>query len=213
MMSDKSHQFSPATREGFVMKSYKYKLKPSAKIIAIFEAWLAICCELYNAAVQERRDAYRIACKSVGFVEQCAELPEVKAERQDVARVHSQVLQNVLRGVALAFDNFFRRVKECHKPGYPRFRSKARISIFQRSARSRFTCHARSRERLRPAPSSAKPTAGTRSSRLKSRRRRSRLRRERVLGLMSGLKVSLRSRTMRPRRSRILNISGAPRAI
>ena len=129
-MSDKSHQFSPATREGFVMKSYKYKLKPSAKIIAIFEAWLAICCELYNAAVQERRDAYRIACKSVGFVEQCAELPEVKAERQDVARVHSQVLQNVLRRVALAFDNFFRRVKECHKPGYPRFGSRSRYNSF-----------------------------------------------------------------------------------
>src|SRR5262245_3551766 len=120
MMSDKSHQFSPATSEGFVMKSYKYKLKPSAKIIAIFEAWLAICCELYNAALQERRDAYRIAGKSVGFTEQCAELPEMKAARQDAARVYSQVLQNVLKRVAFAFDNFFRRVKEGQKPGYPR---------------------------------------------------------------------------------------------
>ncbi len=27
------------------MKAYKYKLKPSAKIIAIFESWLAILCE------------------------------------------------------------------------------------------------------------------------------------------------------------------------
>jgi hypothetical protein len=30
-------------QKGIVMKSYKYKLKPSARTIAIFEAWLAIC--------------------------------------------------------------------------------------------------------------------------------------------------------------------------
>jgi putative transposase len=129
MMSDKSHQFSQATLEGFVMKSYKYELRPSAKITAVFEAWLAICCELYNAALQERRDAYRMAGKSVGFAEQCAELPEVKAERADVARVHSHVLQNALRRVALAFADFFRRMKKGQNPGYPRFRSRLRYSF------------------------------------------------------------------------------------
>ncbi|MCG3144886.1 MAG: IS200/IS605 family transposase ISMma22 [Gammaproteobacteria bacterium] len=112
------------------MRAYKYKLRPSAKVIAIFEAWLSICCELYNAAFQERRDAYRIAGKSVGFVEQCAELPEMKAERPDAARVHSQVLQNVLKRVARAFDDFFRRVKKGQKPGYPRFRSHLRYDSF-----------------------------------------------------------------------------------
>jgi putative transposase len=112
------------------MKSYKYKLKPSARIIAIFEAWLAICCELYNAALQERRDAYRIAGKSIGFYEQCAELPGVKAELEDVARVHAQVLQNVLRRVDRAFNGFFRRVKISQKPGYPRFRSRFHYDSF-----------------------------------------------------------------------------------
>jgi len=41
------------------MKAYKYRLKPSAKIIAIFESWLALLCELYNAGVEERRDVNR----------------------------------------------------------------------------------------------------------------------------------------------------------
>lgn len=98
--------------------------------MAIFETWLAICCELYNAALQERRDAYRIAGKSVGFVEQCAELPAMKAERPDAARVHAQVLQNVLKRVAFAFDAFFRRVKSAQAPGYPRFRSCSRYDSF-----------------------------------------------------------------------------------
>jgi putative transposase len=45
----------------------------------------------------------------------------VKADRKDVARVNSQVLQNVLKRVDRAFDNFFRRVKKGQKPGYPRY--------------------------------------------------------------------------------------------
>ncbi len=52
------------------MKAYKYKLKPSAKVEAIFIAWLATLCELYNAALQERRDVYHIGHTSIGFEDQ-----------------------------------------------------------------------------------------------------------------------------------------------
>ncbi|MCI0389997.1 MAG: transposase [Acidobacteria bacterium] len=93
------------------MKAYKYKLKPSAKIVAIFESWLAICCELYNAALQERRDAYQINHLSINYLAQANQLPEIKTERPDLARIHSQVVQNVLMRVAFAFDNFFRRAE------------------------------------------------------------------------------------------------------
>jgi len=112
------------------MKAYRFKLKPSAKIIAIFESWLEICCELYNAALQERRDAYQINHLSINYLAQANQLPEIKTERPDLARIHSQVAQNVLKRVAFAFDNFFRRVKEGQKPGYPRFRSGARYDSF-----------------------------------------------------------------------------------
>jgi putative transposase len=112
------------------MKAYKYKLKPSAKIVAIFESWLAALCELYNAALQERRDAYRINHLSINYLTQANQLPEIKAERPDLASIHSQVIQNVLKRVAFAFDNFFRRVREGRKPGYPRFRSRSRYDSF-----------------------------------------------------------------------------------
>jgi putative transposase len=87
------------------MKAYKYKLKPSAKIAAIFESWLAVLYELYNAALQERRDAYRINRLSINYLAQANQLPEIKAERPDLASIHSQVIQNVLKRVenALAF--------------------------------------------------------------------------------------------------------------
>jgi putative transposase len=112
------------------MKAYKFKLKPSPKIVAIFDSWLAICCELYNAALQERRDAYQINHLSINYTAQANQLPEIKSERSDLARVHSQVVQNVLKRVDFAFENFFRRVSEGQKPGYPRFRSGTRYGSF-----------------------------------------------------------------------------------
>jgi putative transposase len=113
-----------------MMKSYKYKLKPSAKIIAIFESWLALLCELYNAALQERRDAYRINHLSINYTAQANQLPGIKKDRPDLARIHSQVIQNVLKRVESAFENFFRRVKEGQRAGFPRFRSRSRYVSF-----------------------------------------------------------------------------------
>ncbi len=113
------------------MKAYKYKLKPSAKIVAIFEIWLRLLCELYNAAIQERRDAHRRCGVSIGKKEQSAQLPDIKKDRPDVARIYSQVLQETLNRVSLAFQHFFRRVKEKkEKAGFPRFRSHRRYDSF-----------------------------------------------------------------------------------
>ncbi len=112
------------------MKAYKYRLKPSAKIIAIFESWLALLCELYNAALQERRDAYRINHLSINYKAQANQLPEIKRDRPEFDLIHSQVIQNALKRVESAFDGFFRRIKEGKKPGYPRFRSSSRYDSF-----------------------------------------------------------------------------------
>jgi putative transposase len=91
---------------------------------------LALCCELYNASLQERRDAYRLERKSICYVEQANQLPDIKKIRSDVASIHSQVLQDVLKRVEKAFDGFFRRVKTKQKAGFPRFRSRKRYDSF-----------------------------------------------------------------------------------
>ena len=45
-------------------------------------------------------------------------------------RVHSQVLQDVLRRLDRAFAGFFRRVKAGGAPGYPRFKDGLRYDSF-----------------------------------------------------------------------------------
>jgi putative transposase len=45
------------------LKAYKYKLYPTTKQIAALQETLNRCRELYNAALQERRDCYHMVVK------------------------------------------------------------------------------------------------------------------------------------------------------
>lgn len=45
--------------------TYKFRLVPTRKQVETLDWTLARCRELYNAALQERRDAYRMAGKSL----------------------------------------------------------------------------------------------------------------------------------------------------
>jgi putative transposase len=113
------------------MKSYKFKIRrPSRRVVERFEQTLEVCRELYNAALQERRDAWRTARKSVNLNEQTSQLPEIKAIRIELTTVHSQVLRDPIVRVDRAFKAFFNRIKSGKKVGYPRFKGSNRYDSF-----------------------------------------------------------------------------------
>lgn len=113
------------------LKTYKYRLFPSRAQTTRMNGTLALLCELYNAGLQERRDAYRLERKSIRYIDQQNQLPAIKEARPELGEIHSQVLQDVLRRLDKAFQAFFRRVKERHgKAGFPRFRSCKRYDSF-----------------------------------------------------------------------------------
>jgi len=110
--------------------TFKYRLYPNRLQREKLEATLDLCQELYNAGLQERRDAWSSHRQSIGYVQQANQLREIKAIRDDVAAVHSQILQDVLRRLDKAFQSFFLRCKRGQVPGFPRFRSKIRYDSF-----------------------------------------------------------------------------------
>src|SRR5260370_24054368 len=105
-----------------VRKTFKYKLQPTSKQEQAMEFVVRRCRELYNAGLQERRDAWRMRGVSLTAASQSAQLPEIKEVRPEYQDIHSQVLQDVLARLDRAFQAFFRRVKNGEKPGYPRFK-------------------------------------------------------------------------------------------
>lgn len=108
-------------------KTFRYRLYPTSAQRDVLDWQLRICCELYNAALQERRDAWRMVRVSIGFRQQSAQLPAIKVDRPDVSCVYSQVLQDVLHRVDRAFAAFFRRVRRGERAGFPRFRTSRRF--------------------------------------------------------------------------------------
>src|SRR3990172_9014583 len=112
------------------MKAYKYKLKPNKKFVAECERTLDICRELYNASIQERRDAWMMNHIAINYGLQSAQLPAIKQIRPDFKQVYAQILQDALRRVDKAFKAFFRRCKAGETPGYPRFKGKFRYNSF-----------------------------------------------------------------------------------
>ena len=111
-------------------RTFKYRLYPNRQQREKLQATLDVCRELYNAGLQERRDAWSFHRKGLGYLAQANQLGEIKTIRADVAAVHSQILQDVLRRLDKTFQAFFLRCKRKQTPGFPRFRSKNRYHSF-----------------------------------------------------------------------------------
>lgn len=111
-------------------KAFKYRLYPTRKQVATLQWILDRCRELYNAALQERKEAYLYVGKSITCYEQINDLPEIKELREEYCAIHSQVLQDTLRRVDKAFKAFFVRCKRGATPGFPRFQGRNRYDSF-----------------------------------------------------------------------------------
>lgn len=106
-------------------RSFLYKARLSPSAVRNVEGQLALLCELHNAAIEHRRESWKRRI-SVTWYDQKRELVGIKEIRPEFRAVGSQVLENALRRVDLAFKSFYRRCKIGQTPGYPRFKPRQR---------------------------------------------------------------------------------------
>jgi putative transposase len=106
-------------------KSYKYRLYPTGNQAQALEHQLGEACRLYNAALQERRDAYQYAGISLSYYDQANQLKEIRAE-DGCGLANFSCSQDVLRRVDRTFKAFFGRVQRGETAGYPRFKPRSR---------------------------------------------------------------------------------------
>jgi putative transposase len=104
-------------------RTFRYLLRPTARQSAALAAMLDDHRELYNAALQERRDAWRMRQVSVRYGEQSAQLRDIRrADPDGQGRWSFSSQQATLRRLGRAFDAFFGRVQAGRTPGFPRFK-------------------------------------------------------------------------------------------
>lgn len=110
-----------------VNRTYRFRIYPTRRQGLALEAQLGFACDLYNAALEQRRYAWR-AGQRVGYVSQCRELTALRAAGDGPPQMSCEAMRSPLRRLERAYQAFFRRVKAGEKAGYPRFRSRRRYN-------------------------------------------------------------------------------------
>jgi putative transposase len=100
----------------------RVRLYPTRSQTRVLGFMLDVSRQLYNALLQERRDAYRRNKTRVTSRMQYAELTALRAEDARVAAVYRECQDAVVHRLDLAMEAFFRRCKRGESAGYPRFK-------------------------------------------------------------------------------------------
>jgi putative transposase len=88
-------------------------------------------CELYNAALEERRGAWKWERRSVSYFDQSRTLTGLRELRPEVLEHGVTVCRGTLKRLDRAFCAFYRRCLAGQTPGYPRFKSRRRFDSVQ----------------------------------------------------------------------------------
>jgi putative transposase len=102
--------------------AFKYRIYPTKAQAEFLDGELREACSLYNAAKQERDDAWKTCRKSINYYDQANQLKAMRADGCLVLANFS-CCQDVLRRVDKTYRAFYARVKRGEKPGFPRYRS------------------------------------------------------------------------------------------
>jgi putative transposase len=131
-----------------VRRSFKFRLYPTRAQVAALDAQRDLLRDLWNAAVQQRREAWERQGRTLTLREQNAELKTLREECPQFAAVHFHLLQDVLLRVERGYQQFFERLevwrvklavwrakgadpkKRPPSPGPPRFKGKWRYRSF-----------------------------------------------------------------------------------
>ena len=112
-----------------VRRSYKFRAYPTCPQEGRAVRLLRDHCDLYNAALEERREAWRMRKASVCYGVQSAQLKEIRRADPDGQGRHSfTAQQQTLRRLNDVFAAFCVRCRAGDKkPGYPRFKPYSRF--------------------------------------------------------------------------------------
>ncbi len=110
--------------------TYRYRLLPTKQQHRALATILESQRQLYNAALEERIDAYRKAGVSRSYFDQTKALTELRQGEPEFSVLPVNVQRATLKFLDEAYKGFFRRVKRGDKAGFPRFRGMGRFNSF-----------------------------------------------------------------------------------
>ena len=102
-----------------MLKAIKIRIYPSAEQVDFINKQLGCCRFVYNNCLAFRKDSYQNEHVSVSSSSAVKHITVLKKDNEWLKDVHSKVLQQSVRDMNQAYDNFFK----LHR-GFPKFKSK-----------------------------------------------------------------------------------------
>jgi putative transposase len=110
-----------------LLRKAEFSLSPGRCQARALDALVEWSREVYNGSLQHRRDAWHRAKATIRRFDQFNEVPSLREVCPQVARFGQQPGRGAITRVDEAFAGFYRRTKEGHAPGFPRFKSRRRF--------------------------------------------------------------------------------------
>ena len=107
-----------------IHKAYKYRIYPNGEQEELIQKTFGCVRFVYNHFLEDRIKAYQEEGVTRTFFQQNKLLTALKQEYEWLKEPDKNALQNALRDLNAAYQNFFRRVKSGEAPGFPKFKSK-----------------------------------------------------------------------------------------
>lgn len=107
-------------------RGFKYRIYPNESQRDQIARTFGCCRFVYNRALDVKKTAYSETGKSIAANDLIKMIPAWKRDPETswLAQADSMALQQSIRDLDRAYKNFFRRVREGGKPGFPKFKSR-----------------------------------------------------------------------------------------
>lgn len=94
------------------IKSYKFRLYPNSEQKTLLEKTFGCCRFVYNHYLAKSIEDYETTRNSNSCNQNCKDLTHLKKDYKWLSEVSSTALQQSIRHLDAAYQNFFRRVKQ-----------------------------------------------------------------------------------------------------
>lgn len=106
-------------------KAFKFRLYPNKKQEEQLAKTFGCTRFVYNYYLAKRIELYKLEQKSMNYNACSADLTNLKKEKEWLKEIDKFALQNSLKDLDKAYQNFFREIKKSNKEqGFPKFKSK-----------------------------------------------------------------------------------------
>lgn len=107
-----------------ISRGYKFRIYPNLHQRILIEKTFGSCRFVYNYYLDKSIKSYKETGRSNTYNQNSKDLTDLKTKNIWLREVDSIALQQSLRNLNSAYENFFRNLKEGRTPGFPRFKFK-----------------------------------------------------------------------------------------